>query len=299
MSTEQQPTPPIENGDTDMHADAALETELTVPATDATDTEGEPLPVPAATPNGGALEDEELEDEPFAQLASSAADDDYDLLGSEVDIDAALAAVATLSDVAAEREAGEDALAQRPVARTPASLPSNPVRLKRGSLASLIPAMILIGSGVLLTLATTSGQTIPVEWIAFGALAAAALLLLGYWLSARRWAPGAFFFALLLILSAAAMYAITIPNGIGVTGAPLLIVATGAALMLTAVMTKPPLRRAILPGILLVLAGLAALALTMGMLDSGLLTVAAQYAWVLPIVLVVLWLLPVIFRRRD
>lgn len=237
-------------------------------------------------------------DEPFA-VAYNETMNDYALMGEDVDIDAALAAVASLSDAAAEREADENAAYQAPQVETATLLPMPPpVALRRGTPASLIPAALLIGSGAVLTFMTTSGTQIPTEAVAFGALVAVALLMLGYWLTARRWARGTFFFACLLLLSAAAVYAMTQPNGLGERGLPLLVIATGASLLLTALLTRPALRRALLPALLLIIAGGVALGFSLGLLDARLFAPLVSVAWVLPIILVVLWLIPLVFRRR-
>jgi hypothetical protein len=254
-----------------------------------------------APPADDALADNLPEDEPFAVYAETAeADVNYGLMGQDVDIDAALAAVASLTDLAAEREAQEDA--SQPSARrrstAPSFVPPEPVVLRRGSSASLIPALILIVSGVLLTFATTSGAAIPTEWVAFGALAAVALLLLGYWLSARRWARGSLFFALVLLLSGAAFYIMTQPGGPGANGAPLLVIATGGAFLLTGIAVRPPMRGVILPGLLMMIGGLAALALTLRWIDLPLLPLAVQYGWIAGIVVLALWLMALVFRRR-
>lgn len=301
MTDEHTPQPPagddplLDSADTDAAAeplapslaDAETLAEVDTPAdADVTPTD-EAIAVPAD------------QDEPFAYSYGRG---DYDLMQGDLDIDAALAAVASLSDVAAEREAHEAAeqAAVEPSAAPVFLLPTpTPVALKRGTPAALIPALILIVSGALLTLATTSGAAIPMEAVAFGALAAMALLMLGYWLSARRWARGAFFFAALLLLSAAAMYAITQPRGLGLSGAPLLVIATGAALLLTAFVSRPAIARLALPGFLLIIGGAAALVFSLGLVDGALLATITPYAWVIPILLVVLWLLPLIFRRRS
>ncbi|MCA9907601.1 MAG: hypothetical protein KC519_03055 [Anaerolineae bacterium] len=250
--------------------------------------------------------DDELEDEPFAQAYAEESDQvDADLLAREqldLDVDAALAAVASLSDIVADREVSEDAAlaADQPSTAPVLSFaPPKPIALRRGSLAAIIPAAILIVAGALLTLATTSGAVVPMQFVVWGAIGAVGLLLISYWLSSRRWARGSFFFAALLLLSAAVFYAMTAPDGIGVKGFPLLIVATGVAFILPSLFARPVTRNVLLPGVLMIVGGLVALAFTFGIFDSSLLSLAAQYAWVAPVILLVLWLLPVIFRRRD
>jgi hypothetical protein len=247
-------------------------------------------------------EDSLPEDEPFAQAYYAEQQSSDDFLGSEVDVDAALAAVASLSDVEAQREAADDAIraaTRQDQSGAPRFLPPEAITLGRRSLASVVPAVILIVSGVLLTFATTSGATISPMWIALGSVGAVALLLLGYWLSARRWARGVFFFAATLLLGSAAVYMMTTQPAIGAAGTPLLISTTGLALALTAILTRPPMRALLLPAIVLILAGAAALSVTLGMVNVTLLADAAQYAWVIAVLLAIIWLLPLVFRRRG
>ncbi len=252
--------------------------------------------------------DDELEDEPFAMAYAEETDrvEDADALLArdqlDLDVDAALAAVASLSDIVADREVSEDAAlaAEQPSTAPVLSFaPPKPMALRRGSLASIIPAAILIVAGALLTLATTAGAVVPTQFVVWGAIGAVGLLLISYWLSSRRWARGSFFFATLLLLSAAVFYAMTAPDGIGVKGFPLLIVATGVALILPSLAARPATRNVLVPGILMIVGGLVALGFTFGIFDASLLSLAAQYAWIAPVILIVLWLLPVIFRRRD
>jgi len=286
-------------------AEAAQDDDL--PVASAVESSEEEIPETSEDVFDDELEDEP-EDEPFAQAYATVSDpiDSFDnqFTGEQfdLDVDAALAAVASLSDVVAEREASEDAaLAAERSSPTPTLSfdAPKPVALRRGSLASVIPAAILIIAGALLTLATTSGAAIPTQFVVWGGIGAVGLLLISYWLSSRRWARGSFFFAALLLLSAAAFYAVTAPDGIGVKGYPLLIVAAGAAFVLTSLVSRPFIRSVLLPGVLMILGGLAALGFTFDVFDASLLSLAAQYAWVVPVVLIVLWLLPLVFRRRE
>jgi predicted small integral membrane protein len=298
---DEQTTQPIpENGEPEPVvdiADVVDETEVLAPSladadveptAELTETDIEPLP----------------DEEPFAVPAHKEDfQPDYTLISDDVDIDAALAAVAMLSDGAAEREAQQQEL--QPLADSTATeaptflLPTPPaVTLKRGSLASLVPALLLIASGALLTVMTTSGAVISPVLVAFGALVAIAVLMLAYWLTARRWAVGTFFIAALLLLSSAAVYAILQPGGLGLSGLPLLITATGAALFLTAILTRPLMRRALVPALALIIGGIAAFAASSGAFDTRWLAPLLQNSWVLLLVLVALWLLPVLFRRR-
>ncbi|MBE0690064.1 MAG: hypothetical protein IH587_08090, partial [Anaerolineae bacterium] len=255
MNTDEHESPLPDTGDqADEFIDEAAQSE-SVPVDSAVDSLTDDSLETSVDTFDDALE--ELEDEPFAQDYSAVSEpiDNTFLSGEQLDldVDAALAAVASLSDVVADREVSEDAAlaAERPSTMPTLSFASpKPVALRRGSLASVIPAAILIVSGALLTLATTSGAIIPVQFVVWGAIGAVGLLLISYWLSSRRWARGSFFFAALLLLSAAAFYAVTAPDGIGTRGFPLLIVATGAAFVLTSLVSRPFIRSVLLPGVL-------------------------------------------------
>lgn len=198
----------------------------------------------------------------------------YELYGSEgfadqlvldpsLDIDAALAAVGALPDLMAERDAEYEIERQRQqeIARTAeererwragyrfARPPQ--MRLQRGQPASVIPALILIGVGAYLTFALTLSQTPPAPgMVALLVCAAVGITLLSYWLNARRWARGALFGGLLLILSGAVLYVVTtsslvaaLPAGLaGLTtggGWRLFLAAAFAALTLSGLLARP------------------------------------------------------------
>jgi hypothetical protein len=312
MNTEDQSQSPAETGGEPSTAvdPEAADVELAPSLADGADVPPTPEVVPAELDAADELAD----DLPYADADATINVPDeepflpplprrrsYELMGDDLDIDAALAAVASLSDVAAEREAYDDAQeAAAQQGELPVFLLPTPpaVALKRGTPASLIPALILIVTGGLLTLATTSGAAIPAPFIAFGALAALALLMLGYWLTAGRWARGAFFLATLLLMSAAALYWLALPGSPGGAGTPIFIITTGIALILTALMSRPRMRRAFLPGLLLIVGGAVGLGFSLGVFNPALLTTAAQYAWAIPVVLLILWVLPLLFRRR-
>ncbi|MFN8371624.1 MAG: hypothetical protein U0694_01925 [Anaerolineae bacterium] len=118
----------------------------------------------AATPD----EANEPEAEIVAEAQAEAADDD-------LDIDAALAAVASLSDVLAAQESEAEqppqtseftavdvtpppAIQEQRSSYFPSPPPST---LPRGSMASVVPAFVLIGIGVWLTFALSTGYASP------------------------------------------------------------------------------------------------------------------------------------------
>lgn len=220
------------------------------------------------------------------------------------DIDAALAAVSSLSDLVAEQEAAEEARAE---ARRPAvtvykpTLPTPPVSaLKRGSLGSLVPALLLMGGGAWLTFTLTSGATVdPLLLLALG-IGGVALSLLAHWLGTRRWSRGVLFVAL-LIAAAAGVIAFSLqPSGIDLTrGWPLLLAAFGVALALAGVLARPVERRAFVPAFLLILAGALGLAFTGGYVPNDWLPTLAPYAPAGLAVLAVVWIAPLVFKRRG
>nr|PZN57220.1 MAG: hypothetical protein DIU68_04650 [Chloroflexota bacterium] len=229
-----------------------------------------------------------------------------------VDIDAALASVAALGEELAEREeleraqlaAEQDAEAAREEAahRTLKSIQAPPVvNLRRGQLASVVPALLLMGIGAWLTFATTAPDAVPLNPLLVSAalLAAVVITLLAYWLSSGRWARGAFFFAILLVLMAGSVYyASTLDLEAPVAG-PLILAATGLAFALTALLSRPMDRRLLLPGILFLVAAAVSLAAIIGYLPATLLAGVAPYWPALVAVIALLWLLPLLAKRRG
>ncbi len=230
-----------------------------------------------------------------------------------LDIAAALAAVSTLSDMVAEQEAAEQLRQSQAEAREQARVeaqtrlehpeqffPVPPVMtLKRGQLSSVIPALLLIAAGVWLTFNLTTGQGLPnAGWLLGLGGGALGLMLLGRWLASGRWARGALFFGLALLLVSSLFIAFTQFNLLALAqGWPLLVSAIGLAAMLTSGLAQPRDGRLLLPGLTLLVGGVAGLVVTLNLLDAAILSTAAT-AWPLALVgLVIIWLLPLIVRR--
>ncbi len=239
------------------------------------------------------------------ELALLPADDD--LLGDDWrigDIDAALAAVASFSDLTPEG----DADAQADAARTaPAFVPEMQLppltTLKRGQLGSVVPALLLIGIGAWLTLLTTTGtqpDTLLVTLVIGGGVV---LSLLAQWVGTRRWSRGVLFFALAALLlsgAVAGINALAQQSG-GITlvqGYPLLIAALGVAFVLDGILARPANTRVIAPGVLLIVAGGVGLVVTLDVLPASVLDFAAPLLPVVLVIVAALLLLPLIFRRR-
>ena len=232
---------------------------------------------------------------------------DYDFL----DIEAALASVASLGDVVAEREraeiaeqiAIETAVQEQEEKRRPLRRVSAPplLTMRRGHLASVVPALVLIVLGGWLTFAVTAPNAVPVSpLLVVLALGAAVIVtLLAFWLASGRWSRGVFFFALLALLTAGALYyETTLKLTFSISGA-LVLAASGLAFALTGLFARPTDRRLLLPGMLFLAAAGVNLAVTIGYLPATLLTGAAPYWPVLVALVVVLWLLPALTKRRG
>ncbi len=236
-----------------------------------------------------------------AETLPPALDDDW-MIG---DVDAALAAVASFSELTPEGEAE----AQADAARTaPAFVPEMQLppltTLKRGQLGSVVPALLLIGIGAWLTLLTTTGTQPDPLLVALVIGGGLVLSLLAQWLGTRRWSRGALFFALAALLLAGAVAGINAfsqqPGGINlVQGYPLLIAALGVAFVLDGILARPASSRVIVPGVLLIGAGGVGLTVTINLLPANLLDFAAPLLPVVLVIVVVLVLLPLIFRRRN
>ncbi len=218
------------------------------------------------------------------------------------DIDAALAAVATLSEIMPQREAEAEARADaRQSAPTfvPAMRLPPLTTLKRGHLGSIVPALLLIGLGAWLTLTTTGGAPPDPQLVAVLVVGGIVVSLLAQWLGSGRWTRGVLFFALVIVFFAGVIVFSVQPNGIDLArGYPLLLVALGLAAAFSGLLARPLNAKLLAPGALLVLAGVVALSVTLDFLPRDLLTTAAPFAPVVLGVILILWLLPLVFRRR-
>lgn len=218
------------------------------------------------------------------------------------DIDAALAAVASLSEIMPQREAEAEARADARRS-SPAFVPEMQipplVTLKRGRLGSLIPALLLIGIGAWLTLQTTGG-TPSDPLLTAGVLGSAVVLsLLAQWLGSGRWSRGLLFFALLVLLLAGVVFLAFQPTGIDPQrGYPALIIAFGLAVVLAGLLARPVSVGVIIPGVLVIFGGVVGFAVTLGYIPADVLAAAVTVAPVVLVVVMVLLLLPLIFRRR-
>lgn len=246
--------------------------------------------------------------------AAEASADSYDMSdGGSLDIEAALAAVSSLSDMVAEREAAEQARIARAEAEAQAKAEAldrvrHPERyfpvpprmiLQRGKMTSVVPGLVLVALGTWLTFSYTT-QNAPTMDLLLAALAGGfGLILFTRWLGSQRWSQGALFFSLTLLLLCGALLAMTLfPGGIG-AGWPLLLAAPGLAIVLVGFLSRPAQRSLFFPGLVLLVAGVSGLVVTLGAAPADVLAVLSPW-WPVPVaVLALLLVLPRFSRRRP
>lgn len=242
------------------------------------------------------LEDDYAEYESDAiAVAGDELDEDADdtLIGDEE----SLLAVASISDVTAEREAEREFV----LPAFEAALPMPPMTtLKRGHLGSLVPGLLLIGIGGWLTLTTTAGTPLDPMLMAAVGIGAVIVTLLAQWLGTGRWGRGYLFFALVLLFATGFIAFSIQPGGLSLMrGWPLLVLALGVAIILSGLLSRPASRKLVAPGVLLVVAGLLGTITLNNVLPPQILTTAATWWPAVVVALALIWLLPLVFRRRG
>jgi hypothetical protein len=270
--------------------------------------------------SGEILEsDDETVSDDDEDSADAGTQPDDGLITGELDIEAALASVSALDDALAEHVAAEEEEAGRIVAEAAAieqvnealrvqaeqraayQLPRPPIItvLQRGQIASAIPALLLMAIGAWLTFVLTTSETGPssgtVVAVVFGACG---ISLLSYWLASGRWARGALFGGLtLLIFVAVAIYVTESAEPIAEQW-PLFIIALALAVLLSAFLSPPVGDGHVLLGVILSVAGVAALAATT-VLSDDVLDVASAFSPVVLVLAVLVFLLPKIPKRNS
>jgi hypothetical protein len=221
---------------------------------------------------------------------------------------------AGLRDLVASQAAEEEA--ERRAKPLPVYRPRYPMppmsALRRGSLASVVPALLLMIVGAWLTLVYTGALSglLPADFapelltftpagLAGIAVAIAAISLFAYALTSGRWSRGAAVVALLLIGAAALIGASLLPGGLDLPRAyPLLLVVVAAALVIAGLTTRPSNRRVFAPALLLTLAAAVGMAFTLEFAPADILTAAAPFAPVVAALLLLIAIAPAIARRR-
>lgn len=225
------------------------------------------------------------------------------LFDAGFDVEAALGALAFEPEGADEEGSAPSAI------RLPPFTPSGyqprlpmpaPIRVRRASLGSLIPALALIGVGAWLTVAQFTGA--PVDPLLVGAVLSAGLVLsfLVAWLGNGRWSRGLLLVVLLAVFGAGGG-ALILSAGLfnALAAYPLLFSALGVAILLTAFLARPSDRALLGPALVFITAGIVGYLVLNGALPAGLLSGAAAYWFVPAIILLILIALPLFVRRRG
>jgi hypothetical protein len=189
-------------------------------------------------------------------------------------------------------ESGEASHYESVFPRPPSSV------LHRGQLASIIPALLLIGIGAYLTfLLSATEQSLNLSVIMAVIVGGLGAILLAQWISSARWAMGSFFIAVLLLLIASTVAYLILPNNLSLMeGWPLLLTAAGTAFVASDLFV-PSGRRLWLIGLILAISGLAGTVATSNLPDKG---IQQTIGSLLPLALVIVLVLLVapILRRQ-
>lgn len=250
-------------------------------------------------------------------------DADIAPVSDEIDVEGALAAVASLHTLTQEEQKQEEqeeedrrlaeteaegaieerhaAAAEHEPEAAAAAMPAQPAplptdHLLRGQAASVVPAFLLMGAGAVLIFLLTTDSALPAPPLLLaGVLLSLGIMLLSRWFSSR--APGSLFVGLLLSLFAGALFLIGQPTPPAwATGWPPLLIAPGLALFLGA-LAMPGERSASLPGAALIAAGVVSLLVNQLVPDWE--PMIAQ-GWPVALVIgIVLLIAPVLRRRRN
>lgn len=236
---------------------------------------------------------------------------DDNALNTDLDIDAALESVASLSDVIAEREAEEAAehvrqeaearaIQEAQARRAAYYLPRPPLAtLERGQIASVIPALVLITIGTWLTFAFTLADTPPDPIVVILAcIGGLGITLISHWLTSGRWARGTLFGGLALIATSGSLIYLTLENSPGVRGWPLVIVALGGTILISSLLSRSSSTLQTLAGLLIIIAGGASLAVTTEQLPQDILTLTRTFGPIVLIIALALMLIPAFLNRR-
>lgn len=180
-------------------------------------------------------------------------------------------------------------------AETPVPLRSDV--LMRGQFASVVPALLLMALGIVLTIWFGAGAeplVIP-SWFILVALVVVALF--SRWLTMGHRATGSLFVALMIAGAGVPLLLLAQPDGPGVAGWPLLFTGIGIALLLTGILDRA-VRGLLLPGLMIIVGSGAAYTVEMGIVPPDLL---ASLVTVWPLILglaVLILVLPFFARAR-
>lgn len=173
--------------------------------------------------------------------------------------------------------------------------------MRRGQVASVLPALLLIGIGAWLTFVTTTADTaLPVldgATVLVLLVGVVGVALLAHWWASRRWARGNFFISLSLVFVSLVAFFLLQPNQLGLQeGWPLLFSGLGLAMMFTGLLTQPRSGGLAANGLLVIILGAVATTVTARLLPEQVLSMAADIWPVAIVILVIMLLVPVIRR---
>jgi hypothetical protein len=187
----------------------------------------------------------------------------------------------------AEQEEAERILSAM---ETPMNAPQ-PLMLRRGSAAAVLPGMALVGVGVWLTYANATESAPPTSVVTLALVGIIILALFSTWLSTGRWNRGALFLALWVTFTAGALAT----SRAIVPGA---LLALGGALLLTAILARPVSMKFALPGGIVLVAGGVAAALTLNVIPPIVVNTLSAGWVVVAVLAAILLLLPAVNRIR-
>lgn len=172
--------------------------------------------------------------------------------------------------------------------------------LHRGQLASVVPALLLIGIGSYLTfLITTSEVTLDPSIIVATLVGGLGMILLAQWISSSRWSIGNFFIGVLLLLVGSTVAYLVLPNQLSLSdGYPLIMTAIGIAFIITDLF-MPSGRRIWLIGLILAVVGLAGVLATTTIMQLSIIDSLSGLLPVALVILAVLLIAPFVQRRRQ
>ncbi|MEL7435414.1 MAG: hypothetical protein AAFN11_15810, partial [Chloroflexota bacterium] len=226
------------------------------------------------------------EDAPEDEASSEPTDDDaydtafdiqeFERVDEDDDAELPIADTDTVSDAMVQTETGV--------------FPTPPLStLHRGQLASVVPALLLMGVGAYLTfLVTTTESALSAPVIAAIAIGGLGAMLIMQWISSARWARGSLFIGLTLLLTGGTVAFLLLGDVLTLgAGYPLILTAIGLAFILTDVFV-PSRQRVWVVGLLLGIGGLAGLLITGSLLPA---TVLDSLDVLVPVGLVILFIL--------
>ncbi|MEO1440297.1 MAG: hypothetical protein AAFV33_07825 [Chloroflexota bacterium] len=170
-----------------------------------------------------------------------------------------------------------------------------PLQLRRGSPAAVLPGMALVAVGIWLTYAFATESAPSGSVITTVLIAVIALALFSTWLGTGRWNRGALFLALITGFTAASY---PLSGVLPLNVVPLAVFVLALALILTGIMARPFSGRFVLPGVVLLVVGAVITAFNIGAIPPILVN-GLRTGWIAVVVVsVLILLLPLVNRIR-